>query len=257
MCSSDLNANSATNIAGGLVGSIPYQTAVNKTALLPKGTAGQVLKMGSSNIPEWGTDNNTVYSHPSDGGGSIATDLSGATVVSKIVVNSAGHVTGTNTRTLTLANLGYTGATNANYFTYSHPSGDGNLHVPATSTTNNNKFLMAGSSAGSLSWGTPTNTTYSAGTGLSLSGTSFSVKYGTTAGTAAQGNDSRLSDARTPTAHTHTFASLTSKPTTVSGFGITDAMTTSHVANGITSTNISNWGTAYTKAHDSGSTFYI
>ena len=37
--------------------------------------------------------------------------------------------------------------------TYTHPTGDGNLHVPATGTTNNNKVLKAGSTAGSLSWG--------------------------------------------------------------------------------------------------------
>ena len=37
---------------------------------------------------------------------------------------------------------------------YSHPTGDGNLHVPATSTSNDGKFLKAGSSAGSLSWAT-------------------------------------------------------------------------------------------------------
>lgn len=42
-----------------------------------------------------------------------------------------------------------------------------------------------------------TNTTYSAGTGLSLStSNAFSVSYGKTAGTACQGNDSRLSDSR-------------------------------------------------------------
>ncbi|UNI71193.1 hypothetical protein P5_0016 [Aeromonas phage P5] len=35
---------------------------------------------------------------------------------------------------------------------YSHPTGDGNLHVPATGTANNNKFLMAGPTAGSLAW---------------------------------------------------------------------------------------------------------
>lgn len=40
----------------------------------------------------------------------------------------------------------------------------------------------------------------------------WSVTYGITAGTAAEGN------------HTHTFASLTSKPTTLSGYGITDAV---------------------------------
>ena len=43
-------------------------------------------------------------------------------------------------------------ATNAN--NYAHPTGDGNLHVPATSTTNNGKVLKAGSTSGSLSWGT-------------------------------------------------------------------------------------------------------
>lgn len=37
---------------------------------------------------------------------------------------------------------------------YTHPTGDGNQHVPATGTTNNNKALMAGSTAGSASWKT-------------------------------------------------------------------------------------------------------
>jgi uncharacterized protein YjbJ (UPF0337 family) len=44
-------------------------------------------------------------------------------------------------------------ATNAN--NYSHPTGDGNLHVPATSTTNNGKVLTAGATAGSASWQSP------------------------------------------------------------------------------------------------------
>ncbi len=37
---------------------------------------------------------------------------------------------------------------------YVHPSGDGNIHVPATGTSNNGKVLKAGAAAGSLSWGT-------------------------------------------------------------------------------------------------------
>jgi len=45
--------------------------------------------------------------------------------------------------------------------------------------------------------------TYTAGTGLTLSNGSFSVNYGTTSTTACAGNDSRLSNARTPTSHTH------------------------------------------------------
>lgn len=56
-----------------------------------------------------------------------------------------------------------------------------------------------------------TNTTYSAGTGLSLSGTSFSVKYGTAAGTACQGNDSRLSNSR-PASDVYSWAKAASKP---------------------------------------------
>lgn len=47
------------------------------------------------------------------------------------------------------------------------------------------------------------------GTGLTMTGSNVAVTYGTTAGTACQGNDSRLSDARTPTAHTHVVADVT------------------------------------------------
>jgi len=42
---------------------------------------------------------------------------------------------------------------------YAHPTGDGNLHVPATSTTNNGKVLTAGATAGSVAWVTPTGGT--------------------------------------------------------------------------------------------------
>lgn len=52
------------------------------------------------------------YSHPADGVDPGAA-LTGAYVFSDITVNTAGHVTGSATRQLTLANLGYTGETNA------------------------------------------------------------------------------------------------------------------------------------------------
>jgi cytoskeletal protein CcmA (bactofilin family) len=61
-----------------------------------------------------GTADANTYVHPNDGGGSIGTALTGATVIDSITVNALGHVTGTSTRDLTLANLGYTGATDAN-----------------------------------------------------------------------------------------------------------------------------------------------
>lgn len=58
------------------------------------------------------------------------------------------------------------------------------------------------------------DTTITAGTGLTgggdLSGDrTLSVEFGSTAGTACQGNDPRLSDARPPTAHSHSFGDIT------------------------------------------------
>ena len=69
-----------------------------------------------------------LYTHPTHPGDDISVDttaLTGATVISDLDFNVTtdveGHVTDANgtvaTRTLTLANLGYTGATNANYIT--------------------------------------------------------------------------------------------------------------------------------------------
>ena len=54
--------------------------------------------------------------------------------------------------------------------------------------------------------------TYTNGTGLNLSNNQFSAKYGTTAGTACQGNDSRLSDSR-PASDVYPWAKAASKPT--------------------------------------------
>ncbi len=41
---------------------------------------------------------------------------------------------------------------------YSHPTTDGNKHVPANGTTNNGKFLKATATAGTYEWATPDNT---------------------------------------------------------------------------------------------------
>jgi hypothetical protein len=51
--------------------------------------------------------------------------------------------------------------------------------------------------------------------------------WGTESGTFCQGNDSRLSNARTPTAHTQAWSTITSTPTTLSGYGIADAVSSS------------------------------
>lgn len=77
----------------------------------------------------------TVYTHPTHPGDDFSVDsgpLTGATVISDIDINvttdTLGHVTDANgaiaTRTLTLADLGYTGATNANNYVHPTHAGD-------------------------------------------------------------------------------------------------------------------------------------
>jgi hypothetical protein len=74
----------------------------------------------------------------------------------------------------------------------------------------------------SLDGKVPTSRTITSGTGLSGGGDlsanrTLSVSYGTTSGTACQGNDARLSDARTPLAHTHPISDVISLQTSLDG----------------------------------------
>lgn len=62
-------ATTAVNIAGGLAGSIPYQTGAGLTALLPQGTAGQVLSTNGSGGISWITNSTTSSSTNNINGG--------------------------------------------------------------------------------------------------------------------------------------------------------------------------------------------
>jgi hypothetical protein len=134
-------------------------------------------------------DNANNYVHATYDSDDISVDtgaLSGATVISDldfhIYSNSLGHVTDAHvttvsTRELTLANLGYTGATNAN--NYSHPTGNGNIHIPSDGATG--QILRWSGTAGTAAWGADNNTdtTYSAlsNGGLGLSSTEFYILW--------------------------------------------------------------------------------
>lgn len=126
------NAATATSISGGLIGSIPYQTAASATTFLPKGTSGQVLKMGSSNVPVWGTDNNTTYSAgtglslstttfnhsnsitagtASEGGSTRTLAYGGTFNIPSVTYDAQGHITKKGSVTLTLP-----ASDNTNYY---------------------------------------------------------------------------------------------------------------------------------------------
>ena len=55
----------------------------------------------------------------------------------------------------------------------------------------------------------------------------LSVAYGTTGTTVCVGNDARLADARTPTAHNQAWSTITATPTTLSGYGVATVTLTS------------------------------
>ncbi len=63
--------------------------------------------------------------------------------------------------------------------------------------------------------------------------------------TAASANYYTKTNLQTSGASQLHFNNITNKPTSVAGYGILDAMTTSHAANAITSTTITNWNAAY------------
>ena len=48
-------ATTATNLAGGSNGTIPYQSASGTTQMLAAGTAGQVLTSNGASAPTWAT----------------------------------------------------------------------------------------------------------------------------------------------------------------------------------------------------------
>ena len=50
-----LTSGKATNISGGLVGQVPYQSAVDTTALLAAGSVGQLLQSNGAAAPSWAT----------------------------------------------------------------------------------------------------------------------------------------------------------------------------------------------------------
>ena len=121
-------------------------TVSDKTITLPDATGTVALT-------------SDLYTHPSHPGDDISVDtgvMSSATVISdldfNVTTDTLGHVTDANgtvsTRTLTLANLGYTGATNANYITDNNQLANGANYITDGNTNWNNSygFITASSS---------------------------------------------------------------------------------------------------------------
>ena len=79
--------------------------------------------------------------------------IAGGTTSKTLTVSNTLTLAGTDGSTLNIGTGGTLG-TGAFAAVYVHPTGDGNLHVPANETTNNGKILTANGTAGSYSWQT-------------------------------------------------------------------------------------------------------
>ncbi len=100
--------------------------------------------------------------------------------------------------------------------------------VEALSAGSNGQFLQY-----NATWATPPNTTYTFDTGTTNGAFSVTPSGGSAQSVSVFGLGSAAYTASTDYAassHTHTFTSITSKPTTLSGYGITDALDTSATA---------------------------
>ncbi|MFM4814670.1 phage tail fiber protein [Aeromonas dhakensis] len=124
-------------IDNGNVGSYHHNSGVTAGTYRSVTVNAQGHVTGGSNpttLSGYGITDAAPSSHVSSGGGAHAT------------ATTAAHGFMSSTDKAKLDSI----ASNAN--NYAHPTGDGNLHVPATGTSNNGKFLMAGATAGSVSW---------------------------------------------------------------------------------------------------------
>jgi len=120
-------------------------------------TSHSIRTMTLAQLGYTGANNANNYVHPSYASTNINT--SGSTIVDIITTNSTGHVTNLGTRTLTLADIGFTGASNANYITNNNQLTNGAGYITAAGIT-----------------------TYTPGNGLSLSGTEFRMAGGSIGG---------------------------------------------------------------------------
>jgi len=90
----------------------------------------QTITAGSG-LTGGGTGNVTLSHADTSSQGSV--NNSGATVIQDVTVDTYGHVTGLGSKTMTLADLGYTGATNANYITNNNQLTNGAGYTTYTS----------------------------------------------------------------------------------------------------------------------------
>jgi hypothetical protein len=159
-------ATTATNLAGGAVGSVPYQSAIATTAMLGIGTTGQVLRV-TAGLPAWGTDYTGTVSSVSFTGGLITVANSTTTPALTVAGTSGGIV---------YFSSATTWASSAVLAANALMVGGGAATAPSTVTTGTGVVTALGVAVGSAgafvvnggALGTPSSGTLTSATGLPL-----------------------------------------------------------------------------------------
>jgi hypothetical protein len=164
-------ASTATNLAGGALGSMPYQTAAGTTAFVPAGSPTNVLTISAGGIPTWAAT----------GTAASASNLSGGTA-GAVVYQSAPNTTaflaaGTSGQVLALTSAQLPAWTTLSAVTsVANLSGGATNKIPYQSTTSVTAFIDAPPTSGpnylkytgsAFVWANPV-TSVSAGTGMSF-----------------------------------------------------------------------------------------
>jgi len=184
-------ATTSTNLAGGVAGAIPWQSAANTTSFTAAGTTGQVLTSAGTGTPTWTTPTSyaTVTDDTTTNGtryplfanqtsGNLSTEYTSST---KLQYNPS---TGVFTSTAFsggayIATEAITGSLSAGAFSYGTLSySDVNIFASYTSSVNNyNQIVLQNTSSGSsassdyvVSNNLGTNTTYYGDFGMNSSG---------------------------------------------------------------------------------------
>jgi len=156
-------ASIATTLSGApgfTVGVLSAAPPTNVTVTL---TAGDALSGGGTFTTNQGSDSTITINHEDTSTATSISGLTGAAVLSEVSVDAYGHTTGLNQRNLTLSDLGYTGATDAdNYASWTINDGTTSEAIASGDTLN-------------VSASAPLAATYTAGTNtLAFSSTAIS-----------------------------------------------------------------------------------
>lgn len=169
---SGISVGTATNLAGGAAGSVPYQTGSGATTFLAIGTANQVLSVNSgATAPEWVSSTGTGNLVRATSATLVTPTIGAATATS---VNKVAITAPATSATLTLADGSTLATSGANSLTFT-TTGATSLTLPTSGTVATTSNTVA-----SVSFGTTGLTPSTATTGaITVAGTLSAANGGT------------------------------------------------------------------------------